>query len=153
MCQVFAWAIILCMASTRIAPMLAVSDPAAAIDFYDRAFGAREVWRIGAPVQVAALDVDGAQFFLAEEQAANPRSPGSVGHTTVRVELFVDGPAAMRDRAIAAGAEPGSEVREREHRLAGSPPGTLRMLQGSVIDPFGHIWLIGKFLDEPSVAT
>jgi hypothetical protein len=33
----------------------------------------------------------------------------------------------------------------RTHELTDG--GVLRMPQGTIIDPFGHIWLIGKFLD------
>jgi PhnB protein len=130
----------------QISPMLAVSDPTAAIAFYKRAFGATELWRIGDPVEVAGLVIEGAELFLAREQE-NPRSPDSAGFTTVRIELFAEDPAAVRTRAIAGGAIAGSEVVPREHALAGPEGGTLRMLQGSVRDPFGHIWLIGKFLD------
>jgi uncharacterized glyoxalase superfamily protein PhnB len=126
--------------------MLAVSDPAEAVRFYASAFGAELRWQIGDPVQVAGLVVDGAEFFLAQESLENPRSPDSVGHTTVRIELFTADPAAVRARAIAAGARPGSEVVHHEHALSGGT--TMRMLQGSVRDPFGHIWLIGKFLEE-----
>lgn len=131
----------------QISPMLAVSDPAVAIEFYQRAFGAEVRWRIGEPLEVAGLVIDGAGLFLAREQRENPRSPDSVGHTTVRVELFVEDPAAAQERALAAGAMEGSPVREREHPLSGEDSARLRMLQGSVTDPFGHIWLIGKFLE------
>lgn len=49
-------------------PMLAVSDGAAAIDFYKEAFGAVELWRIDAGGDVVAgLSVHGAEFFLAQE--------------------------------------------------------------------------------------
>jgi uncharacterized glyoxalase superfamily protein PhnB len=132
--------------TTQISPMLAVSDPAAAIDFYKRAFGAEELWRIGDPADVAGLSIQGAQLFLAREQPRNPRSPDSVGHTTVRIELFVDDPIAVSAQAIAAGARPGSTIQDHTHATFGPRP-TLRMLQGSVEDPFGHIWLIGKFLE------
>jgi hypothetical protein len=37
-------------------------------------------------------------------------------------------------------------VEERTHATLG-PRSSLRMLQGGVVDPFGHVWLIGKFLD------
>jgi PhnB protein len=130
----------------QISPMLAVSDPAAAIDFYVRAFGAVERWRIGDPPAVAGMSVEGAEFFLA--QASPPhgtRSPDAAGHTTVRIELFVDDPHAVQARAIAAGAREGNPIEERRHPLAGG--GELRMLQGGVLDPSGHVWLIGKFLD------
>jgi uncharacterized glyoxalase superfamily protein PhnB len=129
----------------QISPMLAVSDPPAAIDFYQRTFGAEVRWAIGDPVAVAGLAIGGAEFFLAHESPPNTRSPEAAGHTTVRIELFVDDPQAVQAKAIAAGATLGSDVEERTHELAGG--GTLRMLQGGVVDPFGHVWLIGKFLE------
>ncbi|MGB2694053.1 MAG: VOC family protein [Dehalococcoidia bacterium] len=133
------------MMGTQISPMLAVSDPDAAIDFYKRAFGAEELWRIGQPAEVAGLSIGGARLFLARENPPATRSPDSAGHTTVRIELFDDDPQGVHDRAMAAGARNGSRVEERTHQTIG-PRTTLRMLQGSVIDPFGHVWLIGKFL-------
>ncbi len=132
--------------TTQIAPMLAVSDPAAAIDFYRRAFGAKVPWQIGDPAGVAGLSIDGARFFLADENPPSTRSPERAGHTTVRIELFVDDPHAVFDAAAAAGARPGNPVSEHTHHTIGERP-TLRMLQGAVVDPFGHIWLIGKFLE------
>jgi uncharacterized glyoxalase superfamily protein PhnB len=132
--------------STQISPMLAVSDPAAAIDFYKRAFGADELWRIGEPAAVAGLSVYGAQLFLAQQTPLRGTvAPDDAGHTTVRIELFVDDPHAVLERAVSAGARDGNPVTEHTHELAGG--GTLHMLQGGVIDPFGHHWLIGKFLD------
>src|SRR5437868_4048153 len=119
--------------------MLAVSDPAAAIDFYKRAFGADERWRIGDPAEVAGLSIDGAEFFLARENPPRTRSPEAAEHTTVRIELFVADPHAVQQRAIAAGAREGSPIEEHAHTLAGQPE-PLRMLQGGVIDPFGHLW-------------
>lgn len=126
--------------------MLAVSDPAAAIDFYKAAFGAEERWRIdaGGPV-VAGLSIDGAEVFLASANPPSTRSPDDGGGTTVRIELFVDDPAAAYERAIAAGALNGNEPVEHQHDLVGGS--TMRMLQGGVTDPFGHTWLIGRFLD------
>ena len=131
--------------AAQISPMLAVSDPAAAIDFYRRAFGAELRWCIGEPAAVAGLSINGGEFFLAQEGTANPRSPDSVGHTTVRIELFVDDPRAAHAKAISAGALPGNPVEQHEHAVLGKEA-PLRMLQGGVVDPFGQIWLIGKFL-------
>lgn len=132
---------------TQISPMLAVSDPDAAIDFYKRAFGAEELWRIGDPAAVAGLSIHGAPLFLAmETPSRGTRAPDSIGHTTVRIELFVDDPGEAWQKAIAAGARAGSPVEEHIHATLG-PRATLRMIQGGVEDPFGHIWLIGKFLD------
>jgi len=68
-----------------------------------------------------------------------------VGFTTVRIELFVDDPVAVQNKALAAGAVERSPIEEHEHPTTGPKP-IRRMLQGAVVDPFGHMWLIGKFL-------
>ena len=47
---------------------------------------------------------------------------------------------------VAAGAKQHSEVKEHKYPVVGPKP-IGRMLQGGVVDPFGHMWLIGKFLD------
>ncbi len=127
--------------------MLAVSDGNAAIAFYAAAFDAMLLWHLDGGHVVAGLTIDGAPFFLATEApASGTRSPDSAGFTTVRIELFVDDPVAVHQRAISAGAVEGSPVREHVHETVGPKP-IRRMLQGSVVDPFGHKWLIGKFLD------
>jgi PhnB protein len=131
--------------ATQISPMLAVSNPAAAIEFYRRAFGAEPRWQIGEPTEVAGLTIGAAEFFLARENPPKTRSPELAGHVTSRIELFVDDPAAVQAKAIAAGAREGSPVVEHTHALAGGGP-PMRMLQGGVVDPFGHVWLIGRFL-------
>jgi PhnB protein len=125
--------------------MLAVSDGQAAIAFYKAAFGALVRWHLDG--QVAGLSIDGAQFFLAHESPSHgTRSPLSVKFTTVRIELFVDDPIAVHARALAAGALEHSPVREHAHSTSGPHP-IARMLQGAVVDPFGHLWLIGKILE------
>ena len=96
---------------------------------------------------VAGLSVDGASFFLADQSPDHgQRSPDLVGHTTVRIELFVDDPREVHRRAIAAGATDASPVEEHRHATTGPRP-IKRLLQGAVKDPFGHIWLIGKVLE------
>ncbi|MCU1240437.1 MAG: hypothetical protein JWO71_1163 [Candidatus Acidoferrum typicum] len=126
--------------------MLAVSDENAAIAFYKAAFGAELLWHLDSGHVVAGLSIDGAKFFLAHESPPHrTRSPASVGFTTVRVELFVDDPIAVHRKALAAGAIEQSPVEEHEHDVTGPKP-IKRMLQGAVVDSFGHMWLIGKFL-------
>lgn len=133
---------------TRIAPMLAVNDGSAAIEFYKTAFGAELSWKLGDGANVVAgLMIDGAEFFLAHESPEyGTRGPSAAGFTTVRIELFVDDPVAVQGRALAAGAKEHSPVEEHEHPTVGPRP-IRRMLQGAVTDPYGHMWLIGKFLE------
>jgi PhnB protein len=132
---------------THIAPMLAVRDAAAAVAFYQAAFGATVAWRLGEDHVVAGLEIDGAPFFLATESPGNgTRGPTPAAGTTVRIELFVDDPVAVHAQALAAGAIEKDPVQEHTHETHGPRP-VHRMLQGAVIDPAGHMWLIGKFLD------
>lgn len=133
---------------TQISPMLAVADGSAAIDFYGTAFGAKLLWKLGEGADVVAgLTIDGAPFFLAQQAPDyGTRGPSSVGFTTVRIELFVDDPVAVQQKALAAGAVERSPIEEHEHATIGPKP-IRRMLQGAVLDPFGHMWLIGKFLE------
>ena len=134
--------------SVEVFPMLAVSHGDAAIEFYKSAFDAKVLWCLGEGADiVAGLSVDGAKFFLAQEAPKyGTRGPSSVGFTTVRIELLVDDPVSVQRRALAAGAVERSPVSEDEYQMAGPCP-IKRILQGAVIDPFGHMWLIGKIIE------
>lgn len=133
---------------TQVSPMLAVADGSAAIDFYRKAFGAELLWKLGDGADVVAgLSIGGAPFFLAcEAPEYGTRGPSSAGFTTVRIELFVDDPITVQQQALRAGAAEHSPVVEHEHPTSGPQP-IRRMLQGALVDPFGHIWLVGKFLE------
>jgi uncharacterized glyoxalase superfamily protein PhnB len=120
---------------TDISVMLIVADAEAAVAWYKRALGATELWNLGG---VAGLEIEGAPFFLHEVNPNNPAedSPDRIGVTSTRIELFVDDPDGVRQRAIAAGASHGSEVQDHQQ-----PWGTHR--QGGFRDPFGHNWSVG----------
>lgn len=120
---------------TAISVMLIVSDAEAALAWYKDALGATELWNLGG---VAGLEIEGAPFFLHEANPSNPAedSPDRVGVTSTRIELFVDDPDGVRDRAIVAGARPGSDMQNHRHAW-----GTHR--QGGFEDPFGHRWSVG----------
>ncbi len=114
--------------------MLAVPDTPAAVEWYKRALGARVLWSLGS---VAGMELEGTPFFLAEPSRNFWNSPGDIGTTTVRVELFCNDPDAMIKRALEAGAT-GSLADIQDHQR---PWGTHR--QGAFTDPFGHIWFVG----------
>jgi PhnB protein len=123
--------------NTRILPELSVRRGRDAIAFYEAAFGAVVEYRVGGTDEhedvVAQLSVDGASFWVSDESPAHGNfSPESLGGGTVRVLLIVEDPAAVLERAMAAGATEIHPVGE-EHgwRL------------GRIQDPFGHHWEIG----------
>jgi PhnB protein len=121
----------------RILPQLSVRRGREAIAFYEAAFGAVEVYRVGGTDAhesvVAQLTVGEASFWVADESPEHGNfSPETVGGATTRMLLIVDDPAAAVDRAVAAGAtEVHPVVDEHGWRL------------GRVADPYGHHWEIG----------
>ena len=85
------------------------------MEFYKSAFGAIEVFKIEAPdgAVVARLAIEGAEFWLADESPEHQNfSPESLGGGTVRMILTVPDPDAMFARAVAAGAQEVTPVKE-----------------------------------------
>ncbi len=121
--------------SAAISVMLIVPDAEAAVAWYTKALGATELWNLGG---VAGLEIGGAPFFLHEVNPSNPseRSPDQVAATSTRIELFVDDPDGVLERALAVGASLGSAMEEHQTSW-----GTHR--QGGFLDPFGHKWSVG----------
>ena len=122
---------------TKTSPFLTVRDAARAIDFYKEAFGADELSRLETPTGqiVAELSIDGAPIGVTDENpAAYNLSPDTLNGTSVRVNLVVDDPDGVAQRAIEAGARELFPVGDQSYGWR----------QGRVVDPFGHHWLIGR---------
>jgi PhnB protein len=120
---------------TSISPLLNVRNGAAAIEFYQTAFGAVVLARVDEGSVVAQLSVQGAKFWLADESPLHLNfSPESVGGSTVRLVLIADDLDAVFNRAIAAGAAMVWPVADQEYGWR----------VGRLVDPFGHHWEIGK---------
>jgi uncharacterized glyoxalase superfamily protein PhnB len=122
-------------ARPALSVMLIVSDADAAVSWYTTALGAARLWDLGG---VAGLDLGGAPFFLHEAVPGKKResSPTDVGLTTTRIEVFVDAPDELVERAARAGATDVEPVAARD-----APWGPHR--QGGFTDPFGHRWSVG----------
>lgn len=120
---------------SSLSVMLIVPDGPAAIGWYRDALGASVLWDLGG---VAGLQLDGAPFFLHEAVPGRSRepSPDAVGMTTTRIEVFVEDPDGLLDRAATAGATDVEPIQDHE-----APWGIHR--QGGFTDPFGHRWSIG----------
>jgi PhnB protein len=120
---------------TSIQPELWVQRPGEAIAFYEAAFGATVLHRVGEGDDIVAqLGVDGAAFWVAPPSEEMKRlSPHAIGGATGRTLLVVDDPDRVVTQALAAGARESAPVSD-EHgwRL------------GRIVDPFGHEWEIGR---------
>ncbi|HET9036865.1 MAG TPA: VOC family protein [Myxococcaceae bacterium] len=123
-------------------PYLRVKGADRAIDWYKRAFGVTEKFRLTEPtgrVGHCELLFGQATLMLSEEYPEyGLLGPQSIGGTSVTLHLHVDNADAMIDRAVAAGA---TLVRPPSDAFYGERGGTIR-------DPFGHDWLIGHNIED-----
>jgi PhnB protein len=122
-----------------IAPWLAVSDGAKAIEFYQAAFGAKEVYHLDDPGGgvVSRLEIDGGEFWLSgDPPQAKSANDASSAAPKVRMIWTVADPDAAFARALAAGASEVFPVSEGYGWRV-----------GRLVDPFGHHWEIGHQLE------
>jgi uncharacterized glyoxalase superfamily protein PhnB len=125
-----------------IIPFLIVDDAAAAIEFYGRAFGARQKSCLTGPegkVLHAELWIGDAPLYLADAfPDRGMRSPKSLGGTAVAVHLNVSDARALFDQATAAGATVQLPLHDAfwGDRF------------GQLVDPFGHVWSVSQHLED-----
>ena len=126
-------------------PYLRVDNAARAIDFYARAFGAEEKFRLSEPsgrIGHAELLFNGTTLMLSDEfPEYGVRAPRADEETGVTIHLHVDDADAVIQAAVAAGAV---IEREPQNHFYGERSGTVR-------DPFGHRWNIGHHIEDVSV--
>lgn len=127
-----------------ITPYLIVDGAEAAIDFYKRAFGAKERLRLPmgeGRLAHAEVEIDGSVIMLADEfPDMGHLGPKSRGGTTVSLLHYVEDVDKAFKTAIDAGA---TERRPVENQFWGDRMGTLE-------DPFGHMWSLATVVEEVS---
>jgi len=119
-----------------ITPYLSIRGAAQAIDFYQRALGAVELFRMPCPntgkLMHAEIKIGDSILMLSDEfpEMGGNRSPQSLGGSCVSIHLYVEDVDASFQRLVAAGAK------------GDMPPAD--MFWGDrfakVTDPFGHTW-------------
>jgi PhnB protein len=106
-----------------------------AIEFYERAFAAEEIYRHndGDRVRHAQIRIGDSMLMLHDENPAWPkyRSAKTYGGSAVNLFLYVDDVEAWVARAVGAGAQEVMPIAEQEYGRA-----------GGVEDPFGLTWWI-----------
>ena len=130
------------MAIHELFVYLRAKDANAAIDFYKRAFGATEKFRLvepGGRLGHAELQFGEAIVMISDEfPEMDCFAPAPDAKSTFVVHLHVDDADAMIEQAVAAGAK---LIRAPEDHFYGERSGTLR-------DPFGYVWLIGHAIEQ-----
>jgi len=124
---------------TSIETELFTDRPAAAVAFYEAAFGAVILHRVGDGDDIVAqLAVGDARFWVTAADPGMKRlDPGQLDGATGRTLLVTDDPAVLQARAVAAGAVQLSSVaKEHGWELC------------RILDPFGHEWELGRPLGD-----
>jgi uncharacterized glyoxalase superfamily protein PhnB len=127
-------------------PHLVVNDGAAAIDFYKKALGAEELFRMPAPdgkkLMHAEIRVGGKVIFLCDDFpemcGGKSRTPKSLGGSPVTIHQYVkDCDAAIKkaERAGATVTMPAADMFWGDR-------------YGTVTDPFGHAWSFATHIKD-----
>lgn len=131
-----------------IFPHLCVSDAAGAIDFYKKAFNARELSRHAAPdgkrIMHATLEMNGGVVMLSDDfpeyRGGKASTPKALGGSPVVLHLQVQDADAAFKRAVDAGAQIAMPLADQ---FWGDR-------YGQITDPFGLTWSIGAKVKELS---
>ena len=125
-----------------VTPYLSVDGAAGAIDYYKRAFGAKERVRMSAPggkIGHAELEIGDSLVMLADALPQfTTRPPKELGGTSVSIMFYVDDVDAVVQRAADEGGTITMEVADQfwGDRF------------GAVTDPFGHVWTIATHIED-----
>lgn len=128
-----------------VTPYLIIRGAADAIGFYQKAFGATELFRFPTPdgkIGHAEIKIGDSPIMLADEYPAmGYNSPQSLGGSPVSLMIYVEDVDTVFNQAIAAGAT----VREAvSDKFYGDRIGTLT-------DPFGHVWHVSTHKEDVSI--
>ncbi len=132
-----------------VTPYLVLRDAARAIEFYQRAFGARVLLKIAHPdggIMHAEIVIGNSPVMLTDESPKFPqlRSPQSLAGSPISLFLYVEDVDAMAAQAVAAGAKmtwPMENADDGDRRCG-------------VEDPFGVTWWIAsqiKVISRPEM--
>jgi PhnB protein len=123
-------------------PYLRVHNTGEAIEFYSRAFGATELFRLTEPsgrIDHAEMKIGPATLMLSDEHPEHGiHGPHRLGGTTFSLHLHVEDVDAAFERAVNAGA---TVIRPLKDQFYGERSAMVR-------DPFGHEWLLGGHIED-----
>jgi PhnB protein len=128
----------------RVSPYLIVEGAERALDFYQRAFGAVELFRHKAPdgkIGHAEVRIGDTVIMLADEfPDHDAHSPRKYGGSPVTLHVYCEDVDAVAAKAIAAGAKVKRPVADQFY---GDRLGTFE-------DPFGHTWHLSTHIEDVS---
>jgi PhnB protein len=123
---------------------MTVNDAAKAVEFYRHVFGATEIGRIKMPngqIGHCELQIGDSRIMLADEiPESGNQGPLSLGGSPISMCLYVENPDKVFRRALEAGAQVDRDM-DMKDQFYGDR-------SGSIIDPFGHKWIISTHIED-----
>ena len=123
-----------------VTPYLIIDGATAALDYYKKAFGAVELFRMEHEGKIghAEIKIGDSPIMLADGGHENYVSPKSLGGTPVSLMIYVPDVDSVYKQAIDAG---GVELKALQDQFYGDRSGTLK-------DPYGHIWTVATHKED-----
>jgi PhnB protein len=124
-----------------VTPYLIIKGAAAALDFYQKAFGATELFRMAREGKIghAEIKIGDSPIMLADEHPEMGFfGPQTLGGSAVSIMIYVEDVDAIFNQAIGAGA---TQQKPVEDKFYGDRIGTL-------VDPFGHVWHVATHKED-----
>lgn len=126
-----------------VTPYLSFKDTAKAIEFYKKALGATELFRMASPdgkTAHAEIRIGNSHLMMADEfpQAGNNKSAETLGGSPISLMVYVEDVDFAAKQAVAAGMKTEREVR---NQFYGDRSGCFR-------DPFGLLWTIATHVED-----
>jgi PhnB protein len=123
-----------------VTPYLICRNASAAIEFYKRALGAEELFRIGTDEMVghAELKIGNAIIMLADEFPPLAVSPEAIGGSPVSLYIYVEDVDSFTEKAVTEGLEVLKPVSDQFY---GDRSGHFK-------DPFGHLWGFATHIED-----
>ena len=125
-----------------VTPYLILNDARAGLEYYKKAFGAHERFKMEGPggkIMHAEISIGDSVIMLADEfPEMGANSPKTMGGTPVSILLYVENVDQRFKKAVEEG---GKIKRDLQNQFYGDRSGTLE-------DPFGHVWTIATHVED-----
>jgi PhnB protein len=125
-----------------VAPYLAIKNAVSALEFYKKAYGATETYKLIVPdgrLGHAEIRLGDSLIMLSDEfPEFGGKAPEALGGSPVSIHLYVEDVDAFVKRAVAAGARERKPVADQFY---GDRSGQLE-------DPYGHLWWVATHKED-----
>jgi len=125
-----------------VAPYLAIKNAVSALEFYKKAFGATETYKLIIPdgrLGHAEIRLGDSLIMLSDEfPEFGGKAPEALGGSPVSIHLYVEDVDAFVKRAVAEGARVLKPVADQFY---GDRSGQLE-------DPYGHLWWVATHKED-----